>query len=642
MGVKTGIYYFPWYNEQRWKEAPFKYTPLLGPYDSSDPAIIAWQLDLIRYCGIDYVIFELVPEGDWAFATVERGIDGAIAYLRRNAIEWSFLLDTKNCPSNTVMEQRSEIAGIERMYRYVLKREWTDGLVRGPSGKPLLFVFAPVPEDALIIGEEFPADIEFRMPIFLPDRQWDTFAEVTEVVPPRYRGQLRLRLGEGHGERMPLVDLLVALGYVSFWDASESSESVRNCAGFSSIIPGYDDSLLKRVPQLAPIVSRREGATLRRQFTAAARNRPEHITIYGWNEYFEGASIEPSKQFGMDYVELLRSLIGDLRAAQDGEARNDKTMAKPSDKDAVVSDRFELTRRTPKRMNYFNSTAYDRLWAELVAQQPTTAHEYFTYHQRRYEELFTALAFYMADRPSPAVAEVGVSGFVSLYKLLFPELRLTTIDRPVEQNGFDAGYCAGVSGAERHYNFDLNEVVLAPDLGTPPLGTFDYVICTEVIEHLLVQPAEFIASLLELSRPDGYLYLTTPNFLSYHRIGALVNGYHPTPVYPKRGHNQDRGHHYREYTMRELVMYVREAGGHIVSAQFSDCWDEDHLQPLLSRCPELRSNLVLVAAKQPFSGLQQGEVVTTRAMKSLLRPFLLEQFRRKSTEVIGRLRSTFR
>ena len=174
MGVKTGIYYFPWYNEQRWKEAPFKYTPLLGRYDSSDPAIIAWQLDLIQYCGIDYVIFELVPEGDWAFATVERGIDGAIAYLRRKKMEWSFLLDTKNCPSNTVMEQRSEIAGIERMYRYVLKRGWADGLVRGPSGKPLLLVFAPVPEDALIIGEEFAGDIEFRMPIFLPDRQWDT------------------------------------------------------------------------------------------------------------------------------------------------------------------------------------------------------------------------------------------------------------------------------------------------------------------------------------------------------------------------------------------------------------------------------------------------------------------------------------
>ena len=79
MGIKTGIYYFTWYNEQRWTEAPITGTPLLGQYDSSDPSIISWQLDLLRYCGIDYVIFELIPEDDWGFATVERGIDAAVA-----------------------------------------------------------------------------------------------------------------------------------------------------------------------------------------------------------------------------------------------------------------------------------------------------------------------------------------------------------------------------------------------------------------------------------------------------------------------------------------------------------------------------------------------------------------------------------
>ena len=138
MGIKTGIYYFTWYNEQRWKEAPVKDTPLLGQYDSTDPSIISWQLDLIRYCGIDYVIFQLIPEDDWGFATVERGIAAAIAYLRRNGMQWSFLLDAKRGPSNGVVEQPSDMPEIEKMYLYVLERRWTDGLVRGPSGKPLL------------------------------------------------------------------------------------------------------------------------------------------------------------------------------------------------------------------------------------------------------------------------------------------------------------------------------------------------------------------------------------------------------------------------------------------------------------------------------------------------------------------------
>jgi hypothetical protein len=320
MGIKTGIYYFTWYNEQRWKEAPVRDAPLVGQYDSSDPSIISWQLDLIRYCGIDYVIFELIPESDWGFATVERGIDAAIAYLRRNDMQWSFLLDAKKGPSNGVVEQRSEIPEIERMYRYVRERQWTDGLVRGPSGKPLLFVFAPVYEDALIIEDELGTDIEFRMPIFLPDQHWDGLVDVTKIIPRRYVEQARQCLGGGDIRRIPLVDLLVALGYISFW-----GESVRNCAGFSSVIPGYDDSLLERVPQLAPQVGRREGETLRRQFVAAAQNRPEHIIIYGWNEYFEGTCIEPSRQCGMEYVELLRSLIGGLRDPQAGGAELGKS-----------------------------------------------------------------------------------------------------------------------------------------------------------------------------------------------------------------------------------------------------------------------------------------------------------------------------
>lgn len=314
MHIKTGIYYFVWYNGQRWKEAPFKGAPLLGRYDSSDPSIISWQLDLIRYCGIDYVIFVLVPEDDWSFGTVGRAIDAAIEYLRGTEMQWSFLLDAKSGPASAVTDERGEIAKLTGMYRCVLQRRWTDGLVRGPRGKPLLFLFAPGYGNALSMAEEIAPEYEWRMPIFLPEWHWDTSVDVREAIPPRYLEQVQQRLEGRDLRRTPLVDLLAALGYVSFW-----GESVRSCAGVASVIPGYDDSLLNRVPQLAPQVSRREGETLRRQFEAAARTRPEHIIIYGWNEYYESTYIEPSKDFGMKYVELLRSLIAELGRSPTGE-----------------------------------------------------------------------------------------------------------------------------------------------------------------------------------------------------------------------------------------------------------------------------------------------------------------------------------
>jgi hypothetical protein len=316
MATPTGIFYFTWYNEQRWTEARFRYTPLLGRYDSSDPSVVAWQIDLIRYCGIDYVIFELNPEADWGFATLERGIETAIAYLRSQGMRWSFLLDAKSGPVNSPVEQRAEVSKIEKMYRYVLKRRWTDGLVRGPSGRPLLFVFAPLYADALEIADQLGDDVELRMPIFLPEWHWETPVEVSKVIPPRYLDAVRLRLGGTHVRRVRVFDLLVALGYVSFW-----GESVRNFGGFCSVIPGYDDSLLERAPQLAPRVSRRGGETLDEQFRTAARQRPAHVIVYGWNEYFESTCIEPTRQFGMKYVELLRSLTAELRDGEMGSRR---------------------------------------------------------------------------------------------------------------------------------------------------------------------------------------------------------------------------------------------------------------------------------------------------------------------------------
>jgi hypothetical protein len=81
-------------------------------------------------------------------------------------------------------------------------------------------------------------------------------------------------------------------------------------------MPGYFDKLLKRNPQLAPEVDRKNGLTLIRQFQAAMETRPGHILVYSWNEYFEGTAIEPTTEFDLTYVQIVRDLIGGARGHQ--------------------------------------------------------------------------------------------------------------------------------------------------------------------------------------------------------------------------------------------------------------------------------------------------------------------------------------
>lgn len=71
----------------------------------------------------------------------------------------------------------------------------------------------------------------------------------------------------------------------------------------AGIIPGYDDT---RVPGRTGtyIVPRGNGSTYATSWAAAMASHPEWITITSFNEWYEGAMIEPSVNYGSLYLNL--------------------------------------------------------------------------------------------------------------------------------------------------------------------------------------------------------------------------------------------------------------------------------------------------------------------------------------------------
>jgi hypothetical protein len=71
----------------------------------------------------------------------------------------------------------------------------------------------------------------------------------------------------------------------------------------AGVLPGYDDT---RVPGRTGtyIVPRNNGATYRTSWMAAIASNPGWITITTFNEWFEGAMIEPSIHYGNLYLDL--------------------------------------------------------------------------------------------------------------------------------------------------------------------------------------------------------------------------------------------------------------------------------------------------------------------------------------------------
>ncbi len=120
-------------------------------------------------------------------------------------------------------------------------------------------------------------------------------------------------------------------------------------------------------------------------------------------------------------------------------------------------------------------------------------------------------------------------------------------------------------------------------------ATFDGVLCCEVIEHLLYDPAWMLHEVNRILKPNGWLLLTTPNATSYHMIRKAVMGTHPMEHSLYFHGEKEPGlpiQHTREYTFWEIVELLRVCGFRSERKETYTCYPRERLG--------LRDYLVLI------------------------------------------------
>lgn len=220
---------------------------------------------------------------------------------------------------------------------------------------------------------------------------------------------------------------------------------------------------------------------------------------------------------------------------------------------------------------------------------------YLGVHQRRFYELNCMLAECMCGLNEPIVLEIGPSVATRIYCKTLDKFQLETIDRPVRMGGIDQKASITI-GSKKHYNINLNDQSINSSNEHLLNKKYDYIICTEVLEHLLVSPFEFITDCLSLLKSTGFYYLTTPNFYSHHNIKKLEKFKNPQEFYPKKFENYDAHYHHREYEMKEMIELVESCNGEIIYAYWSDCWDNKNQDTRVPNC--MLSNLVFLIKKR--------------------------------------------
>jgi SAM-dependent methyltransferase len=250
------------------------------------------------------------------------------------------------------------------------------------------------------------------------------------------------------------------------------------------------------------------------------------------------------------------------------------------------SEGLEFSRYLEAAQRIDPNKFYEAIDALIQRTPDELQKEYGLLHRRRFFELFNLSAELIAYKESPLVLEFGVSRQTTLYKDFLHGICLHVAD--YKKPGCRA---TGDLSIDESYELDLTRRA-SRDAVPIPRGSFDLVIFSEVLEHLIANPVEVIEWLLSLLKPSGYLLLTTPNMFSKHNTPVYLSYDNPLAPFPKE---EDRvpnsAHHLREYSHIELLRFVKAAGGNTKALIFSSCWDDDE-----TLAPVERKNIVLVAA----------------------------------------------
>jgi SAM-dependent methyltransferase len=188
-----------------------------------------------------------------------------------------------------------------------------------------------------------------------------------------------------------------------------------------------------------------------------------------------------------------------------------------------------------------------------------------------------------AGAPAPRILDVGA----------YPGTLLKLLRVSLGERGLMAG--VGLEGSDefvddlRRYDIEFRKANLDPiihvdDPGVRSLparipyddGSFDFVFCTEALEHML-DPLVCLREIFRVLAPRGGFLMTTPNLArAANRFKLLWGTSISFPLHQSIMYNKGNWRpHMREYTLAELRALFRDAGFSPLRDRYLDISDDD-------------------------------------------------------------------
>ena len=267
--------------------------PQLGAYDSSDPAVIATQVALMKAAGADGAIIDWNgPDGFDDYAMIHRNTGLLIAELKKAGLK--FALCVEDNPGHRFMKEgklprEQAVAKVAAAFAWADANWLSDPAYVRLGGRPTLFIFGP----QFLSETEWPAirgqlrhdPLTFALP-HLSQRAgidgafaWVPVSEGKTVDAPTWRAEL----DSLYAKETKAGRLLVAAafpGYRDFYAQAGAGKSYGN-------------------------IAYRDGLTFAESFDQAMKSGAPIVQIATWNDYGEGTGIEPTTERGLRDLEVV-------------------------------------------------------------------------------------------------------------------------------------------------------------------------------------------------------------------------------------------------------------------------------------------------------------------------------------------------
>ena len=318
-----GAYYFPgWPSYAKWQQLDAfpERVPLLGYYREGDPEVMDWQIRWAVEHGISFFAF------DWYWDRGQRQLEHALhdGYLRarsRSMLKFCLLWANHNPPGS--FSEPDLLAVVDY---------WIDHYFHLPEyltldGRPVVIIFS-TPSLTRDMGSEAVRRGIERMRARVRARGFPDLFLVAVTGPGRMPLDERLgqQKSEGYdaatGYNYPRAGMerdglrgsydLAVTGYQAIWDAIAGAGIIEY---FPVTEPGWDSRPWDG--ERALVRTERHPEKFRRMLANARRFVDRHpvaggrkiVLIEAWNEYGEGAVIEPHCEWRFAYLDVVREVF---------------------------------------------------------------------------------------------------------------------------------------------------------------------------------------------------------------------------------------------------------------------------------------------------------------------------------------------